>query len=165
MLAPEGRNTMTCIPVYYQVHMSYSHKEPESKSIGTDGLGPCLGIIIRAKGQVFCGHMSCEIVPMGDGVKKIHQIASRLLIIQNLKPIDSIYFASGSPRDKTTKTMHAAINEVLGTDADLQTGFGIYWKDGKVGVLPKVTDSVLGTVKSPRDPTQPNTKAGPFNVR
>ncbi len=154
------------VQVYYQVCMSYAHKEPESRSIGTCGLGPCLGILARSHGQVFCGHMSCGLTGIAEHRARIMESARTLMVIQNLAPIDELYFAAGAP-DTSTRWMAEAISRLFfpdNTPLGINRAFGIFWKGGDVGFLPLVNDTVQGTVRSPRDPSQPDEPDGPFNV-
>ncbi len=159
---------MANIELAYRVRMTCWHGQAEGESIGTNGLGPCLGMIIRKGGQVYCGHMSCAIglgLPeqKAANLNRIRISTHGVLVNTKVtKPVDAIAFASGQP-DATTKAMHAVAKEYFETKEEMHKNFGIYWKDGKVQFAAE-NDKMAGAQTSP-GPESEYDMDGPFNVK
>lgn len=147
--------------VDWQVYMTHALSVPSSSSVGTDGLGPCLGVIIRESNRIICIHLSCskragsprvpEIGAMGDITTLTHKLWTSLAI-----KADGIWTASGQP-DNTTKAMDMGTFAYYGVK--MKKGFGIYWKAGQCSLLAGWNENI-----TPKLGQSENSTNGPFDI-
>ena len=100
--------------VNYEVKMTYHKIVNTSQSIGTDGCGPCVGIIAQlANGTVFCGHLACSVSGMPNNKEKVKKGAKKVIsdaMKSSGAQVKEVYYASGLS-DTTAKWIIEAINE------------------------------------------------------
>jgi hypothetical protein len=162
--------------VNWLVYMSYGISVPEKLSIGTQGCGPCLGIIIRSNKRVICVHMSCDVVviPSRNEAKQPEyfrlqsQIANYTLKLwQNARiPPQGVelYMTAGGP-DESTRAMHAATNIFFGKNEPLGSSNGIYWDGAKHQLLEGGMFGEELTKNQGESEGSDNSGKGPFNIR
>ncbi|KAN0037698.1 hypothetical protein ACTFIV_003052 [Dictyostelium citrinum] len=120
---------MVVITVSYKVHMTYFSES--ASSIGTDGLGPCVGTD-----------------------PNLPTITSKTteLINKYLKNADltQMSCATGNMNDKSAKAIYQGLVNAYGSKVKpLVQGTGIYFKDGVVNVVQ--ADTIKGIVEGPND--------------
>lgn len=149
---------MPIINIDYQVFMTYGHAVPAATTIGTDGLGPCLGIVARRNdGQIFCGHLACSLAGLPANKDRI-KAAAKAILLANVGAADAVgrVDCASSQNDPTMRWMFEAAQETY-ADVGFQQGFGIYWNGAAVAVVDMATE-LSGAVKGPHD------DAGPLDV-
>ncbi|KAF2074208.1 hypothetical protein CYY_004494 [Polysphondylium violaceum] len=148
---------MTVITVDYAVFMTQYHNITDQQSIGTDGLGPCIGIVAHKKDNtVFCAHLACSIVPSNaDNIKLITEKSKTVLTpYLNSKDVSTIFYVSGNPRDKSADAMFQGLQAVYGANT-LNTGNGVYWDKKLKTAIATGAQTIVGTTKGPQDDNGP----------
>ncbi|KAN0040203.1 hypothetical protein ACTA71_012093 [Dictyostelium dimigraforme] len=142
------------VQVSYKVHMTYYHES--TGSIGTDGLGPCVGIIAKkTNGSIFCAHIASSLSGIPSNVPIITAKTTEL-INKYLKNADLVEMscASGNIKDSSATAIHKGLVDAYGTKVKaLVQGTGIYFKDGAVGLVQ--ADTIKGTTEGPSDDNGP----------
>ncbi|KAN0041043.1 hypothetical protein ACTFIV_003579 [Dictyostelium citrinum] len=141
---------MVVVTVSYKVHMTYYSES--ASSIGTDGLGPCVGLIARkTNGSTFCAHIASSIQGTDPNLPTITSKTTEL-INKYLKNADltQMSCATGNMNDKSAKAIYQGLVNAYGSKVKpLVQGTGIYFKDGAVNVVQ--ADTIKGTVEGPND--------------
>ncbi|KAM9967469.1 hypothetical protein ACTFIW_001553 [Dictyostelium discoideum] len=149
---------MVVITVSYKVHMTYYSES--AGSIGTDGLGPCVGIIAKkTNGTTFCAHIASSIQGTDANLPSITTKTTEL-INKYLKNADLVEMscATGNLKDKSATAIYKGLTNAYGAKVKaLVQGTGIYFKDGAVGVVQ--AETIKGTVEGP------NAFDGPMDVK
>ncbi|EAL65506.1 hypothetical protein DDB_G0283783 [Dictyostelium discoideum AX4] len=149
---------MVVITVSYKVHMTYYSES--AGSIGTDGIGPCVGIIAKkTNGTTFCAHIASSIQGIDANLPSITSKTTEL-INKYLKNVDLVEMScvTGNLKDKSANAIYKGITNAYGAKVKaLVEGTGIYFKDGAVGVVK--AETIKGTVEGP------NAFDGPMDVK
>jgi hypothetical protein len=156
------------------VHMSYGISVPSKVSVGTQGCGPCLGIIIELNSRVICIHMSSDFIPkntgkVADQPEFFRQHSQLVKIVFELwgstkipGVITSLHLTSSMP-DPSTKAMYAGTNLYFKRNEPLGRSDGIYWNGKEVKLL---QGGFSGEALSGKNKTdgEDNSGKGPFNI-
>jgi hypothetical protein len=129
---------MATIPVDHQVFMTHSHTVPKAQSIGTDGLGPCVGLIaVLGNGSVTCGHLACSLSGEPKNKDTVKARTTALLAAQ-LGPaagVQVVHCATGNLKEPTARWMLEALKEHYKTSATIEAT-GIYWAGNEPRPVP-----------------------------
>ncbi|KAN0022159.1 hypothetical protein ACTFIU_004328 [Dictyostelium citrinum] len=143
------------VTVDYLVHMTHDHTN--DTSIGTDGLGTCVGIIARLNnGNTYCGHLSCEMQGIAANVQTITE-RTQTIMNERLNPINvaSLHVATTSNGLDTNAMITGIQNTYPAIVVTRLEGTGLYWDGNNVAAI---NNSVIGTTQGPTD------DQGPLNV-
>lgn len=151
---------MTTIIIDYEVFMTHCHQVAANTSIGTDGLGPCIGIIApKTDGSIFCGHLACSIAALPANQATITAKAQAVMLanLGTKAEVENVYCATGNLKDKSALWM---LNGITATYAKVsyKEGTGIYWDKTKPIII-SLPDSLNGTTKGSQ------TDDGPMEVK
>ena len=125
---------MAVVDVEVAVSMSCYSTVAAGTSIGTDGLGTCVGIVIVGRNGTFCGHMACLIaVPGGPGTPAFERVKNSARV--KLQDIDlggvgkiEVVGICSSGADHSTEAIKAGFLEVFDA-AERFDGTCIYYRD------------------------------------
>lgn len=151
---------MTTVSINYQVFMTHCHQTNKSNSIGTDGLGPCVGIIATKKdGTIFCGHLACSIAATPGNQDSITSKAAAIMLAQagTKDQVENVYCATSNIKDKSAKWMIDGITSTY-SKVSYNEGNGIYWDKTKP-IVTQFGTNLNGTTKGNQ------TDDGPMDVK
>jgi hypothetical protein len=148
---------MPTINIDYQVFMTYSHEVTSNVTIGTDGLGPCIGIIAtKINGNIFCGHLACTLAatPANAAAIKAQTIAVLAAQMGAKDEVENVYCASGQPNDRSSKWMMEAIVSAY-SKTSFKQGSLIYWNGANPEISDDFNTTLTGTTEGPKDDSGP----------
>jgi hypothetical protein len=132
---------MATITVDQQVFMTHGDAVAKAQSIGTDGLGPCVGLIaVLGNGKVFCGHFACSVTGEPKNKDLVKAKATALLAAQ-IGPaagVQAVHCATGNLREPTAKWMIEAVKEHYKIGVMIEAT-GIYWAGNEPHPVPANT--------------------------
>ncbi|KAN0050548.1 hypothetical protein ACTA71_003679 [Dictyostelium dimigraforme] len=143
------------VTVDYEVCQSYDHIS--NTSIGTDGLGTCVGVIARLdNGDTYCGHISCEISGIAANIPTIRQRTQEILTaIINPANVTKLHCATTSNSADTRAIYDALTDSYPNSIQPMMQGSGIYFDGNDVGVVNGLSRRVVGTTVGPNEDNGP----------
>lgn len=130
---------MATVKVNTQVQMSCFAHVPVNSSIGTDGLGTCVGVIVVCQNSVFCGHMASNLqIPnkqsplYQQGVDTAKNLLTQTLQSLNLGNINAAHICSGQG-DFSTQAITSGFQAALqNNNPQMHQGTCFYYLDNSV---------------------------------